>query len=342
MSLPDLIGTLRKTFLEELHKSSSSKELEALKVKYLGKKGPVNGLMLELKNCPTDERPNLGKLINDLKEELTSHCDNSMARIEMEEMGRQLEAEWVDATLPGRANCKGASHPITQMIDRILSIFTDMGFSVQLGPDVDSDYYNFGALNFAENHPARDMQDTFYLGPDLLLRTHTSNAQVRVMEKNTPPIRIVVPGRAFRNENISARSHVFFHQIEGLMIDQDVTFSDLLATLEEFLTKLLGEKVETRFRPSYFPFVEPGLEVDVRCTGCKGSGCRLCKHTGWLEILGAGMVHPNVLKNGSIDPEKYSGYAWGMGIERLAMLFSDIPDIRYFTWNDLRFLKQFS
>lgn len=297
--------------------------------------------MLELKNCSAEERPNLGKLINALKEELSSHCDNTLARITQEELQRQLEAEWIDVTLPGRLSHTGASHPITQMLDRILSILSDMGFSIQLGPDVDSDHYNFGALNFPKDHPARDMQDTFYLDADLLLRTHTSNAQVRVMEQHKPPIRIVVPGRAFRNENISARSHVFFHQVEGLMVDRDVTFSDLLATLEEFLSKLLGEKVQTRFRPSYFPFVEPGLEVDVQCTACKGSGCRICKHTGWLEILGAGMVHPNVLRNGGIDPEQYSGYAWGMGIERLTMLFADIPDIRYFTHNDLRFLKQF-
>jgi phenylalanyl-tRNA synthetase alpha chain len=342
MPLSDLIETLRKSFLEELHKSSSSKELELLKVKYLGKKGPITSLMLELKNCSADERPNLGKLINDLKIELTSHCENSLARLEREEMLRNLEAEWIDVTLPGRQRHVGAAHPISQMVERVLKIFKDMGFSVQLGPDIDSDYYNFGALNFAENHPARDMLDTFYLGPDLLLRTHTSNTQVRVMESTKPPIRVVVPGRTFRNENISARSHVFFHQIEGLMIDEDVTFSDLLATLEEFLSRLFGEKVQTRFRPSYFPFVEPGLEVDVSCTSCKGSGCRLCKQTGWLEILGAGMVHPNVLKAGSIDPEKYAGYAWGMGIERLTMLFSDITDIRYFTQNDLRFLKQFS
>ena len=216
-----------------------------------------------------------------------------------------------------------------------------MGFSVQLGPDVDTDFYNFEGLNFALDHPARDMQDTFYLTTDLLLRTHTSNVQVHTMEKYEPPIRIIAPGRCFRNEDISARSHVFFHQVEGFYIDKGVTFADLFSTMDEFLEKLLGEKVETRYRPSYFPFVEPGLEVDVRCISCKGSGCRICKHTGWLEILGAGMVHPNVLKMGNIDPEKYSGYAWGMGIERLTMLLNDIRDIRLFTENDIRFLTQF-
>ena len=236
----------------------------------------------------------------------------------------------------------GRGHPVIETMHRAVDILIGMGFSVRLGPDVDTDYYNFEGLNFAKDHPARDMQDTFYVSTDLLLRTHTSNVQVHTMETHTPPIRIVAPGRCFRNETISARSHVFFHQIEGIYIDRHVTFSDLLATMDEFWSKLFGEKVQTRFRPSYFPFTEPGLEVDVRCTACKGSGCRLCKHSGWLEVCGAGMVHPNVLKKGNIDPEVYSGYAWGMGIERLAILQHGIPDIRYFTQNDVRFLHQFA
>ncbi len=342
MALSDQIETLRFQFIEELKETRSSKDLESLKVKYLGKKGPVANLMVELKTCDAGERPQLGKLINQLKEELESHCDNSLARIKSQEFEAQFAREWLDASLPGRRQNLGRTHPVTQMLQRILDILIGMGFSVQLGPDVDTDYYNFEGLNFAADHPARDMQDTFYLSPDLLLRTHTSNVQVHVMEKMAPPIRIVAPGRCFRNENISARSHVFFHQVEGVYIDQGVTFADLMATMEEFIGKLLGEKVETRFRPSYFPFVEPGLEVDVRCTRCRGQGCRICKHTGWLEILGAGMVHPNVLKNANIDPEIYTGYAWGMGIERLAINFYDIPDIRMFTENDLRFLEQFS
>lgn len=342
MSLPQQVENLRLTFLEELKTISSSKDLESLKVKYLGKKGPVANLMMELKNCPSDLRPELGKVINDLKVELASHCEHSATRIKSQEMQSQFEKEWLDVTLPGRRQNLGRVHPITQMLQRVLDILIGMGFSVQYGPDVDTDYYNFEGLNFAKDHPARDMQDTFYLSPEWLLRTHTSNVQVRVMEKSKPPIRIVAPGRCFRNENISARSHVFFHQVEGLYIDKGVTFADLFATMEEFTSKLLGKRSEIRFRPSYFPFVEPGVEVDVRCTRCKGDGCRICKHTGWLEILGAGMVHPNVLKKGNIDPEEYTGYAWGLGIERLAILFFDIPDIRMFTENDLRFLKQFS
>ncbi|MBI5272894.1 MAG: phenylalanine--tRNA ligase subunit alpha [Chlamydiia bacterium] len=340
-SLLEKITSLRSQFICELREAVSSKDLEALKVKYLGKKGPIQALMLELKHASPEERPQAGKLINDLKEEFLSHCDHSLHRVKQREMAAAFQQEWLDATLPGRKQFLGRAHPISQMLQRILDILIGMGFSVQLGPDVDTDYYNFEGLNFAADHPARDMQDTFYLGKNRLLRTHTSNVQVHAMEKFKPPIRIAAPGRAFRNEDISARSHVFFHQIEGFYIDKHVTFADLLSTMEEFLHKLLGAEVKTRFRPSYFPFVEPGMEVDVHCTACKGSGCRLCKHTGWLEILGAGMIHPNVLMKGRIDPEEYSGYAWGMGLERLAILQYDIPDIRLFTENDMRFLSQF-
>lgn len=340
-SIHEQISDLRALFLGELKEIGSSKDLENLKVKYLGKKGHLQALMMELKNCSTDERPFLGKQINDLKEELVSHCNHTLSRIKQQEMRVQFDQEWIDSTLPGAKPFMGRSHPVHQMMDKILDILIGMGFSVQLGPDVESDFYNFGGLNFAPDHPARDMQDTFYLGPDLLLRTHTSNVQVHAMENFSPPLRIAAPGRCFRNEDISARSHVFFHQIEAFYIDKNVSFSDLLATMDDFLSRLFGEKVETRYRPSYFPFVEPGLEVDVRCTSCRGSGCRLCKHTGWLEILGAGMIHPNVLKKGNIDPEIYSGFAWGMGVERPLILQSSIPDIRLFTENDFRFLSQF-
>jgi phenylalanyl-tRNA synthetase alpha chain len=340
-ALHELIGELRSRFLSELKGISSSKDVESLKVRYLGKKGPVQALMLELKAASSDERPHLGKLINDLKQELSLHCDHSLQRLQEEEQSLRLASESIDPTLPGRRNLLGRIHPIQQMLDKVLDILKGMGFAIRTGPDVDTDYYNFGALNFAEDHPARDMQDTFYLEDGRLLRTHTSNVQAHIMEHFSPPLRIASPGRAFRNEDVSSRSHIFFHQVECCYIDKHVTFADFLSTMEEFLSKLFGGKVETRFRPSYFPFVEPGMEVDVRCTACLGSGCRLCKHTGWLEILGSGMIHPNVLKKGNIDPEVYSGYAWGMGIERLAILRYDIPDIRMFTENDLRFLEQF-
>ncbi len=344
MTLPllDQIRQLRLSFIEELKAASSSKDLEALKTKYLGKKGPITALMISLKDAASTERPHLGKAINDLKEELASHCEHSLQRLQNEELDRQLGAEWLDASLPGRRQSLGRTHPISQMLKRVIDILIGMGFSVQLGPDIDTDEHNFTGLNFPPDHPARDMQDTFYLNPQLLLRTHTSNVQVHAMKKHKPPMRIIAPGRCFRNETISARSHVFFHQVEGFYIDEHVTFADLMATTEEFLSKLLGKKAETRFRPSYFPFVEPGLEVDVRCTRCAAKGCRICKHTGWLEVLGAGMIHPNVLQNANLDPEKYTGYAWGMGIERLAMLFFDVADIRAFTENDMRFLQQFA
>lgn len=340
-SLHDQIGELRSQFMSELKEASHSKDLENLKVKYLGKKGPVQALMLELRHCTPEERPQFGKAINDLKEELVLHCDHSLARVKQAELNERLKEEWIDATLPGRRRTQGHIHPVNQMLNEIVSILTSMGFSVQLGPDIETDYYNFEGLNFAPDHPARDMQDTFYLSPDLLLRTHTTTVQVHTMEKFSPPMRVIAPGRAFRNEDISARSHVFFHQLDGFYIDRNVTFADLLSMMDEFMAKLFGERVKTRFRPSYFPFVEPGMEVDVLCTACKGSGCRLCKHTGWLEILGAGMIHPNVLKKSNIDPEQYSGYAWGMGIERPLLLRAGIPDIRLFTENDLRFLSQF-
>jgi phenylalanyl-tRNA synthetase alpha chain len=244
--------------------------------------------------------------------------------------------------LPGRKKKLGAKHVLTQTCDEIIDVLISLGFSIQYGPNIESDFYNFEALHIPVGHPARDMQDTFYLSPDMLLRTHTSNVQIRVMETHEPPIRIAAPGRVFRNEEVTARSHVFFHQLEVLYIDKDVTFSDLIATLKLFLSKVFGKEIETRLRPSFFPFVEPGMEVDIRCQSCEGAGCSLCKQSGWLEILGAGMVHPEVLINGGIDPEKYNGYAWGMGIDRLAMLKYGISDIRLFTQNDVRFLRQFA
>jgi phenylalanyl-tRNA synthetase alpha chain len=341
MSLSDQIGKLREHFIQELQGAASSKDLEDLKVKYLGKKGPVQVLMATLRDCSADERPRFGEMINALRDELVSHFDHSLLRLKTQERNASFQKEWLDVTLPGRRSPLGHAHPITQMMDRIITILEGMGFSIQLGPDVDTEYYNFEGLNFAPDHPARDMQDTFYLSSGHLLRTHTSNAQVHAMERLSPPIRIAAPGRSFRNEDVSTRSHVFFHQLDVFYIDKGVTFADFLSTLDEFIAKLFGPKVKTRYRPSYFPFVEPGMEVDVSCTVCKGSGCRVCKQSGWLEILGAGMIHPNVLRKGKIDPEVYSGFAWGMGVDRPAMLYFDVPDIRFFTENDVRFLSQF-
>jgi phenylalanyl-tRNA synthetase alpha chain len=336
------VNFLRKQFQTELSQVQHSKEVEQLKVKYLGKKGPVQDLMLHLRNASSEMRPIMGEQINTLKEEIAQLCEQALLGFSQTEQAQRLQQEKIDITLPGRQRYLGRQHPLTQMMEEVLDILVGMGFSVQYGPDVDSDYYNYEGLNFPPDHPARDMQDTFYITKDMLLRSHTSNTQLRVMENHKPPIRIVAPGTVYRNESISSRSHVFFHQIEGLYVDRNISFADLFATMDEFCDKLFKTHVKTRYRPSYFPFVEPGLEVDVSCTNCQGKGCRLCKQTGWLEILGAGMVHPEVLKNGGIDPEEYSGYAWGMGIERMTMLRYGIKDIRMFTENDLRFLEQFA
>lgn len=339
--MKDKITALRNQFKEDLEKLQNTKDADLLQTRYLGKKGPMQELMMSLRDCTPEERPQMGKVINELKEEITALCAQVMEALAQAEQAKRIEEEKIDITLPGRKRYLGRKHPLNIVRDEIIQILSEMGFSVQYGPDMDSDFYNYEGLNFPPDHPAREMQDTFYITKDLLLRSHTSNTQLRVMESHRPPIRIIAPGTVYRNETISARSHVFFHQVEGLYIDEDVSFSDLMSTMDEFLSKLFKKKVETRFRPSYFPFVEPGMEVDIKCTSCEGAGCRLCKHTGWLEILGAGMVHPEVLKNGGIDPEVYSGFAWGMGIERLAMLRYGMKDIRQFTENDLRFLSQF-
>ncbi len=336
------IEQLQKQFLQEIDLVKTTHHLEAIKVKYLGKKGPVQDLMKVLRDVEPSQRQSMGKQINDLKELMIVKCTALEKELIASEEEQKLQNEQIDITLPGKMSDVGRKHPLTQALDRIIHILSGMGFSVQYGPDVDTDYYNFEALNFPLEHPARDMQDTFYITPHILLRTHTSNIQARVMEQHRPPIRIIAPGRAFRNEAITARSHVFFHQVEAVFIDRNVSFADLFTTMEDFLVKLFDRQIKIRFRPSFFPFVEPGLEVDIACLACHGTGCGLCKHSGWLEIAGAGMIHPEVLKNGNIDPEEYSGFAWGMGLERLVILLRGIKDIRQFTENDLRFLVQFT
>lgn len=342
MDIEQTIREIQSEAEEDLRVISGTKDLEALKVKYLGKKGRVQTLMQSLKECSAEQRPLFGKSINDLKVSLTGQIDAVQVRFEQEELNRRLAKEQIDVTLPGRCRFVGKKHVVLQMLDEAIDILKDMGFSVQHGPDIETDYYNFEALNFSKDHPARDMHDTFYITSDILLRTQTSNTQVRVMEKTPPPIRMISPGKCYRNEDVTARSHVLFHQIEGLYVDKEVTFADLLATLEELFSKLLKQEgIKMRYRPSYFPFVEPGMEVDIHCIVCEGDGCSVCKHTGWLEVSGAGMVHPEVLKYGGVDPEEYAGYAWGMGIERLAMLKYGIKDVRLFLEDNIRFLQQF-
>ena len=314
--------------------------LETFRIKFLGTKGIVKALMGEMKNVPADRRRDFGQVMNAFKEIAEERYATLKGAMTVTAAG----PTGPDITLPGDPLAIGGRHPITVMRNRIVSIFRRMGFAVAEGPEIEDDWHNFTALNLGEDHPARDMQDTFYLSrrPDMLLRTHTSNVQIREMQQNKPPIRIVCPGRVYRNETVSARSHCFFHQVEGLYIDEGVSFADLKQTLYSFVREMFGEDVRVRFRPSYFPFTEPSAEMDISCMLCKGEGCAVCKRTGWLEILGCGMVHPQVLSNCGIDPEKYNGYAFGMGIERPAMLKYGITDIRLFSENDVRFLRQFT
>jgi phenylalanyl-tRNA synthetase alpha chain len=336
------IDKIRDECKADLEAVQNTTGLENLKVKYLGKKGPVQDLMKSLKDISADMRPAFGKIINELKEDLHREIEEVESRLSLQEVTSRIEQEKIDVTLPGRKRYSGRTHVLAQALDEIIDILIGMGFSVQYGPDIETEYYNFEALNFAPDHPARDMQDTFYITPNVLLRTHATTIQARALETYQPPIRIIAPGKVYRNETITARSHVFFHQVDAVYVDEGVTFSELFGTMKDFLTKLFHEDVQMRFRPSFFPFVEPGMEVDVSCLSCRGSGCQLCKYSGWLEVGGAGMVHPEVLRNGGIDPERYTGYAWGMGVERLVMLKHGITDIRMFTENDTRFLSQFS
>jgi len=335
------VRTLQKEFEKKIAKASQSSEVENLRIQYLGRKGPIVELMKELKGCSVDEKPELGKLINDLKIKITSRLENAFEELKILEINNQLQNEQIDISLPGKKNSLGREHPLSQMLEKMIDILSGMGFSVYYTPEIESDYYNYAGLNYPEDHPARDMQDTYYLDEKTLLRSHTTNFQQRVMENYSPPIRMASPGKCYRNETISARSHVIFHQIDVLYIDKGVTFGDLLASLKEFYSKLFNQNIEIRVRASYFPFVEPGVEVDIKCTICKGKGCRLCKDTGYLEVAGAGMVHPQVLKQGGLDDDVYSGFAWGGGIERVYLLMHGVNDIRLFLENDLRFLEQF-
>ena len=339
--MEEKILELKKIFEGELSKVKVAKDLEQLRVQFLGKKGPISALMQDLKSVDTSDRPLFGKRINDLKILMQDQIESSNQKLYSKELKDRLKEEEIDVFLPGKVSSLGRAHPISQMLQKKIDILIGMGFSVYYSPEIESDYYNYGGLHYPEDHPARDMQDTYYLDKETLLRSHTTAFQQRVMESHKPPIRMICPGKCYRNETISSRSHVIFHQVDVLYIDKGVTMADLLATQEEFYSKLFDEKVEIRVRGSYFPFVEPGMEIDVRCTICKGKGCRLCKDTGWLEVNGAGMVHPEVLKAGGLDPEEYSGFAWGGGVERLCLLMHGINDIRLFMENDMRFLEQF-
>jgi phenylalanyl-tRNA synthetase alpha chain len=319
---------------------ANGQDIENFRIKFLGTKGIVKVIMGEMKNVPPDQKKAAGQLLNEFKQ----FTEAKFESLKSLATGNGQQKPGIDFSLPGDPTPLGTRHPVTLVRNRIVSIFQRLGFAVADGPEIEDDWHNFTALNLPENHPARDMQDTFYLhqNPDWLLRTHTSNVQIREMEKGVLPIRIICPGRVYRNETVSARAHCFFHQVEGLYIDEHVSFADLKQTLYFFAQEMYDKDVKIRFRPSYFPFTEPSAEMDISCLICGGKGCRVCKHTGWVEILGCGMVHPRVLENCGIDSSKYTGFAFGMGIERPAMLLYGINDLRLFSENDVRFLKQFT
>lgn len=331
---------LRLKAVAELNQAETEEALLSIKTRYLGRKGLLTGLLRNISQAPPEERPLFGKRSNEIKQILTGAIDEALLRLSLKKGEQALLLEKIDVTLPGRAVRPGRLHPIIRVSREICDIFAGLGFSVVEGPEIEFDYYNFEALNIPKDHPARDMQDTFYIEENIVLRTHTSPVQIRTMEKQKPPVRILSPGRVYRPD--SDISHTpMFHQIEGLLVDKGITFGDLKGVLTFFIGKIFGEDTAIRFRPSFFPFTEPSAEVDIRCVMCRGAGCRVCGQSGWLEILGSGMVDPEVFKNVGYDPEEVSGFAFGLGLERIAMLKYGVSDIRLFFENDWRFLEQF-
>ncbi len=326
--------------LEAVQRAEDVNALEQIRVLYLGKKGELTQVMKSLGNMSAEDRPKVGALINAAKDRVQDSLNSRKELLEQAALSAKLAAEFIDVTLPGRGQSSGGLHPVTRTLERIEQFFTHIGYGIAEGPEVEDDYHNFEALNIPGHHPARAMHDTFYFNANMLLRTHTSPVQVRTMESKQPPIRIVCPGRVYRCDSDITHSPMF-HQVEGLLVDEDISFADLKGTIEEFLRVFFEKDLGVRFRPSFFPFTEPSAEVDMQCVMCSGKGCRVCKQTGWLEVMGCGMVHPNVLKMSGIDPEKYQGFAFGMGVERLAMLRYGVNDLRLFFDNDLRFLAQF-
>ena len=339
--MKDKLEAIRRAAEKELQQAASRQTLEDLRIRYLGKKGELTSILKQMGSLSDQERPVVGRLANEIRARIETELAGRAAEIEKAETQQQLRREKIDVTLPGRRHELGHKHPLSLELDEIKEIFVGLGFDIVSGPEVEYDYYNFEALNIPKDHPARDTQDTFYISDNILLRTQTSPVQVRVMEKQKPPIRIISPGRVYRSDAVDATHSPLFHQIEGLVVDRGVTFANLKGTLETIIRRMYGEDSVVRFRPHHFPFTEPSAEVDVQCFACHGAGCRLCKGEGWIELLGCGMVHPKVLSNCGIDPEVYSGFAFGMGLERLVMRKYSIDDLRLFYENDVRFLKQF-
>ncbi len=339
--MQDQLKSIREHVAEELKNIQDSNALEQLRVRVLGKKGELTAILRGMGKLPAEERPKMGQIVNETREKLESAIDEAAAALRQREKEFRLKRETIDVTLPGKTREAGSLHPMNIVLDDLLDIFTGMGFEAVEGPEIEYDHYNFELLNLPKNHPARDAQDTFYVDDNVVLRTHTSPVQARIMTTRKPPIRIVSPGRVYRADEVDATHSPVFHQIEGLVIDENISIGDLKGTLDTFAERLYGKGIATRFRPSFFPFTEPSAEVDLTCAACGGKGCRTCKGTGWIEVLGAGMVNPKVLDMCGIDSKKYSGFAFGMGIERLTILKYNVPDMRYLYENDLRFLKQF-
>lgn len=339
--MKEKIEAIRQAAANALGSASTQEELEALRVKYLGKKGELTGLLKQLGSVSPEERPKIGQIVNKAKQDLEEAIADHRAVMARAAAERKLALEAIDITMPAKQKKAGVLHPLNRVLEQMIDIFKSMGFDVVDGPEVETDHYNFECLNVPEDHPARDMQDTFYLADKLLLRTQTSAAQIRTMETRKPPIRVICPGRVFRADEVDATHSPVFHQIEGLVVDKGITMCDLKGVLEQFAKEIYGEDTKVRFRPSFFPFTEPSVEVDVTCSECGGKGCRVCKGDGWIEILGAGMVHPNVLRSCGIDPDEYSGFAFGIGLDRLTTTKYKISDIRLLFENDKRFLEQF-
>ncbi len=344
MGIEEQLTTVLAKAVIEADKAESVKELETIRVSYLGKKGEITSVLKGVKDVAPEQRPVIGKKANEVRDELTTLLSHKKERLEKEALERQLEKETIDVTLPGKQVSKGQTHVLTQIMEEIEDLFLGMGYQIIEGNEVESDYYNFERVNLPQNHPARDMQDTFYITPDVLLRTHTSPIQARTLESHDfskGPLKMISPGKVYRRDTDDATHSHQFHQIEGMVIAENITMADLKGTLELLAKKMFGEDREIRLRPSYFPFTEPSVEVDVSCFKCGGTGCNVCKGTGWIEILGAGMTHPNVLEMSGVDSTKYSGFAFGLGPDRIAMLKYGVDDIRNFYLNDQRFLKQF-
>ena len=335
----DKIEQIKSVFHDELEACATLAAVQELKVKYLGKTGELTGLLKSIKDLPAEERPGFGAKVNELRNQMEAAFAEKQDKLKSTELQRKLQEEKIDISLSA-SKPWGALHPVTLIENQITELMVAMGFEVLSGPEIETDYYNFQALNIPEDHPARDMQDTFYITDSILLRTQTSAMQARLMEKKKPPIKVICPGKVFRSDSDASHSPVF-HQIEGLVVDKNITLCDLKGTLEYIAAHLFGENTKVRFRPSFFPFTEPSVEVDVTCSNCGGKGCSLCKGTGWIELLGAGMVNPYVLENCGIDSKKYNGFAFGIGMDRFAMIKYGIPDIRLLFENDQRFLKQF-